>query len=707
MSGAQIAERVRISLKSMFDWLGARPQDDHRSSNGFTSSIEGEALVSSDYVVELVYECIRDRIPVVLAGPRGCGKSRCAFRAIELAIERGVVFGDATKLNGKYTTSGTWGTVTAQGNKEVPRDYLMEDEARIASNGNTVSLQLKKAPILRFAERGPTGDPVVSPSGDLKIDPSWKHRDLPFVVMLDEINRFSDGVLDSLLLLLEEGKVLRDGVAIGVNCSVVMTMNPPGYDGTAKRLSPPLQARLGRMLPLCTPDFTSTYEISRSNIYRSAAPPPSRSEDDVALRKACLASLALWGAVQPGSGAYRYLTKSTRELLVRLSARSGLTAPMTLLATDCHYGPDVRGVKFWVLAAQARRNNLASSSQEPLVACLRNTFDHSMLHRLSTRFVEGSSAESLGKVERSARAVIDYVLALDNTDPLLQTVIDEIEMDADLLAILDARWGLDARTARGAWQASGLSSDEDLLRFIQRICAPVEAAMGKASVEDALQTLQAGGLVHEFAIGGKTSVKTRHRVLRAFVKQATRGDLVKDIEWSYVPSLFGDREEDDISRSVQQLYDRIAEQLPAWIKEFQRLAADPNVAPGKALGKDTFETLKVDGEIWPWVYVQWLFDRSPIVGMPMSDAVDVLRRAAATHHGRAYREIIDFVAQPDSSRELSDAAEVAAEGMAIDSLVGGIVGALHGDEKISLRGAVISPERYRALRERFLEASEE
>lgn len=710
MSGAQIGERIRTSLQHVFDWLGARPQSDHSGDDGNTAAMQGEPLVSSDYVVELVYECIRDRIPVVLAGPRGCGKSRCAFRAIELAVERGVVFGDATKVNGKYTKSAKWGTVTAQGNKEVPRDYLMEDEARIASNGKSVSLQLKEAPILRFAERTPEGGPAVTASGELMIDASWNHRDLPFVVMLDEINRFSDGVLDSLLLLLEEGKVLRDGVAIGVNCSVVMTMNPPGYDGTAKRLSPPLQARLGRMLPLCTPDFTSTYEISRSNIYRAVAPPQSRSEDDIALRKACLTSLALWGAVQPGSNAYRYLTKETFNLLGDLAKRSGLTVPMKHLASECNYGPDVRGVRFWVLAAQARRNNLASSasaSQEPLVSCLRKTFDHSMLHRLSTRFVEGSSGEALSKVEQAARAVMGYILDFDNSDPLLQTAIDQIEKDANLLTILDARWGLDPRTARNAWQASGLSDDEKLVEFIQKICVPVGTSPAAAMVKEVLEALQAQGIVYEFAVAGAATVTTRNRVMRSFVKQSSRGTLVQGIDWMYMPSLFGDRDDDDVTRSAQQLYDRIVGQLPAWVKEYQRLAADPNVAPGAALGKETTESLKLDGKLWPLVYVQWLLDRAPLPRMSMSDAVDELRRAAAPHHGRGYREIIDFVAYPDVQRERLDDVKVEEEAAAIDSLMGGIVMGLPAVGDVNLRGAVISPERYRALRERFADETEE
>lgn len=588
-------------------WLFSRPIALGDTGNGSAPSGFGsEPLVSGVFVEDLVLECIRRRVPVVLSGPRGCGKTRCANRAIERAVEAGYIFGDPSKSeDGRYLKRNTWGYVTAQGNKEVARDYLMEDEARIGKVDGQVGLTLKFAPILYFAERGESSKPKQTEAEELVIDPSWNANGRPFVLMLDEINRFSDGVLDSLLLLLEEGQVIRDGRVIRVNCAAVFTMNPPGYDGTAKRLSPPLQARLGRVIPLCTPDFTTTFDITDKNLgtsgkngkrYRELMP-----ANALALKRACLVSLALWGRVGKDSAAYRYLTHGTWTLLQDLARIPSLTAPMELLAKQCSYGPDVRGVRFWMLAAMDRRDSLqrrgapdvsaagVPPSAEELSDCLRYTFDHTMLHRLSTRFVEGTSAGPLRQVEEAARCVADYLLRLlPPTSPLLRTVYDDINSNARQVATLASGWGLTPEDVRKAWHAAGLSSDKELLAFVAKIADP--PMFEDRSAREVLARLQGQGLVHTISEGIPLRVTTRNRTLRAFVRNAQGGLLVDRVHWTYLPSLFGDRPPDDITRRLQTLHDAL---LTGW--DELRAAYTPPV-PAESAHAAAAERAELDGQ---------------------------------------------------------------------------------------------------------------
>jgi len=215
---------------------------------------------TGEELIARVLRSIQLNQSVVLSGPRGCGKSKCVHLAIERAERQGVI--------------PPQGWIKTQGNTQIPRDYLSEDglRFRLDKDGTkeNVTPAKQKAPFFKFARRDekfdePIRDPItrrvdclISRSGD----PEGKSRPVSrFIVFLDEINRFSDGVLDSLLTVLEERTVILAGDEYRLPVVVCMTMNPPGYDATARKLSPPLAARISRSYRLYTPDLDALTDV--------------------------------------------------------------------------------------------------------------------------------------------------------------------------------------------------------------------------------------------------------------------------------------------------------------------------------------------------------------------------------------------------------------------------------------------------------------
>src|SRR5262249_22189362 len=126
---------------------------------------------------------------VLLIGPRGCGKSYC----IEAAI------GDALKKEIIAPYSSDVEHLFIQGNSEIPRDYLAEADLVFKLLQSNIIPRIRSAPLFKPAERNEDGELLVR---DGKAQwPQLKGK--RFVLFLDEINRFSNGVLDSLLSILE------------------------------------------------------------------------------------------------------------------------------------------------------------------------------------------------------------------------------------------------------------------------------------------------------------------------------------------------------------------------------------------------------------------------------------------------------------------------------------------------------------------------
>lgn len=339
-------------------------------------------MMTGDALTQAILENIRLRRSALVTGPRGCGKSYCAEQAIKLAKAQGIIGGSRF----------------LQGNREIPRDALSEDML-IVDDGAQVKL-LKALALRPLEESGSVPregfpDWPGIPRGAGIDDPTqlWTNRDW-MVLFLDEINRFGDGFLDSLLALLEERKIVRRGQDYYVPIVVVATANPPGYDVTAKKLSPPLQARITRSFRVSQPDIeVLVHGIMPAKILdfaraytQSGAPAVSQEIRYLAAG----ATLCLWGDPGADSKGRFFLTRATRSHLTRLMAGSdSLARDMRELATLIDFGPDARAVTDWIGCAMARAATQGATSVAP--THLEETAVHVLSHKVREKFNEGAN----------------------------------------------------------------------------------------------------------------------------------------------------------------------------------------------------------------------------------------------------------------------------------------------------------------------------
>lgn len=338
-------------------------------------------MMTGDALTTAILENIRLRRSVLVTGPRGCGKSYCSEQAIKLAKTHGIIGGSRFM----------------QGNREIPRDALSEDTLIVGEGGK---VELLKALALRPLEESGSitregfPDWPGIPRG-MGIDPTreWSNRDW-MVLFLDEINRFGDGFLDSLLALLEERKIVRRGQDYYVPIVVVATANPPGYDMTAKKLSPPLQARITRSFRVSQPDVEAlVHGIMPSKIHEFARDYPDGQAPEVPQELRYLAAgvtLCLWGDPASGSKGRYFLTQGTRQLLGRLMAADGnLARDMRELSNLIDFGPDARAITDWIGCAMAR----AATAGERIVSAahLEETAVHVLSHKVREKFNEGAN----------------------------------------------------------------------------------------------------------------------------------------------------------------------------------------------------------------------------------------------------------------------------------------------------------------------------
>ena len=371
--------------------------------------------------IDMVVEAIRLGQSVILSGPRGCGKSHCIREAIKAAAKRGI------------TTPGA--DVFLQGNRELPRDYLVEDDItlRYESASKTVIPELKEAPLFRFAKRDLETGSLFSDTTDEAITKNTLKDDRVvrceingeridrFVLFLDEINRFSDGVLDSLLTVLEERTTVLAGSEYKLPVTVCMTMNPPGYDGTARRLSPPLQARIGRSWRLYSPDLETQTSIIIANRLKEIQKEIQAKSDlefeihPILRRKVALVTLCLWGVPSRSDVAYSYLTPPTRKILKTLAENdSRLEAAMRKVQELCHFGPDGRAAPDWIHSASAlavRDAQMFNRSRAEITEReLKETAIDTLSHKLCDGFSAASEPEKESQKHEAILTIVKQIL---------------------------------------------------------------------------------------------------------------------------------------------------------------------------------------------------------------------------------------------------------------------------------------------------------
>jgi hypothetical protein len=420
--------------------------------------------MTSPALIEEIARCIELGQSVLLEGPRGCGKSHCVRAAYELAVERG------------FIPKGAW--VPVQGNREIPRDYLAEDDTtfrlRPRSSGTKVEderrpeyeqpddgkteyevLPIRKnAPLFQFALRyRADGSPVIDKSSEQVIcEINGKPCDR-FVLFLDEVNRFSDGVLDSLLSVLEERKAVLGGREYKLPVTVGMTMNPPGYDSSARKLSPPLAARIGRSYRLSTPDLSTmcdlivggrvrAMQIERRIAARVATPhqtPISINQPDARLlRKAALVTLCLWGDVRrfdagsegddqldSVSAGLEYLTESSRALVRACIERDPqVEASLMQLSNLCRYGPDGRAIADWTTSAIAASVADAALYKHDQATAMSEHYIATAVRTLSHKLFDSFSSATRPDQTRLKESIVDTVASRILTSSIFDDLVD-------------------------------------------------------------------------------------------------------------------------------------------------------------------------------------------------------------------------------------------------------------------------------------------
>ncbi|AGP81818.1 hypothetical protein I533_15185 [Alteromonas mediterranea MED64] len=415
--------------RDFIEWLRFKPEvlpEPHERD-------AGRFYETGDQLIQTVLAAIERRQHVVLYGPRGCGKSYCIGEAIKRAERNNII------------VEGAWTKV--QGNKEMSRDALIEDDIILVtdkSTGGNVLPDRKGAPLLRRVNRDDKGRPKHTASSDkatikpLELDYADKK---PFVLFLDEINRFSDGILDSLLLLLEEGQVAIGENLYQMDVIVCMTMNPPGYDASARTLSPPLAARIGQSFRLRSPSLDVLSDV----ILRAQV--GDEEQDWSLLRRAALVTLCCWGDPNADKPGLEYLSGNTRDLLsktLKKAKREGspgvLQNAMATISELCNFGPDGRALGDWYSAAyaEAKRESLELGYRfDERVKVKPIHFDRvsvrTLGHKIQDAFAQATNPGKLARKENAIRQIAHEIL----THPETYNTIAGLKRKIDNQALLE------------------------------------------------------------------------------------------------------------------------------------------------------------------------------------------------------------------------------------------------------------------------------
>lgn len=473
-------ERLKRFTQAMVEetgyWIVARPWPRNRIDQaGINRFFE-----TGPELIETIVGAIACGQHVALAGPRGCGKSHCISEAIRESERRGLIPKN--------------GFVKIQGNKELPRDYLIEDDLTLSvDDGGVVTPKRKTAPLFRFAKRSgdedTRGRPLtngrdvicfgVDDDGRL-IEDAPLRPEQRIVLFLDEVNRFSDGVLDSLLLLLEEGEAVMGGDVFRLPVVVLMTMNPPGYDASARTLSPPLSARIGRQYRLLSPRLDVLTDLIASKTLRRITAATDGRVDDGAVavrppprklvRRAAAVTLCAWGLPHEGAPGFDYLSPDTRALIGQIARTSPqIEGAMHSLNELCHFGPDGRALGDWIIAAsvaavneaKAHRRSTATARAEHFVGCAVTVLSH----KLQDNFSAASRPDNTRRKEEALYVVASAVI--HSTDPridrLLRRAVDD---DAWLEGVASSLLpDYDAEKVRAALLDAGIATGSEVTRW--------------------------------------------------------------------------------------------------------------------------------------------------------------------------------------------------------------------------------------------------
>jgi MoxR-like ATPase len=433
---------------------------------------------SGETLVARVLDAITLRRSVLITGPRGSGKTYCAREAIQRAEQAGIIAGHHflqgnREINRDYLSEDVLIIDDEEAAAPAPSPRLAAPQpaaqplavpllvapplaaapaaalraggpsapasvppAAPAATGQRVPRpRLQDALVLRYpnksrqemqAERVKRGHPHFPGVKSLTNGEqgTWERGEW-VVLFLDEINRFGDGLLDSLLSLTEERIVVHRGDKLHVPVILVATANPPGYDVTAKKLSPPLQARISRAYRVSQPSHENlVYRLlpAQINGYSLSYQGAGGDVPKVAPRIRKLvsgAALCLWGLPDANRRGIGFLTPSTRFLLHRASRHPALERDLTDLGELVTFGPDARSVGDWIGCAMgiardrwktAKSLGLSVPAPEVTTEILLECALETLAHKVRENFNEGAEPAKVAKKESLVLSIVRVVL---------------------------------------------------------------------------------------------------------------------------------------------------------------------------------------------------------------------------------------------------------------------------------------------------------
>lgn len=464
----QASSRVFTALQRNFF---PASRDENITVGSFVDS-SLDPMETGEELISLIYENIAVYRPIVVVGPRGSGKSYCAQQAINRAVNEGLVRGK----------------LILQGNRELSRDYLSEDQLVIerttsgngSKKGGVNAPELDLIPALGLCQVGEKNDPPNSylaylrdrygedtkeftkyknmwpaiPQQDPNLDPFrfWR-RQTPdkgsagdFVVLfMDEITRFGDGLLDSLFSIMEERVLIRRGEPYFVPLCIVATANPPGYDPTCKKLSPPLASRFARIVRVAQPSLPTIVkpilnsrvadflEMENTSVPRYGKTGEETDEFRNQLRSFLFGlkgkhhellnliagvTLALWGDPHSKIPGLAFLNTPTIQLLSRVMNEDRILAKaMTGLSGLVSFGPDVRAAQDWLILGLQKE--FRSMKEDDAAACVKDVIlSEETLKRIAVNILAGKVRETYNEGMEPQKS--------HERDQYVQTIVDRI-----------------------------------------------------------------------------------------------------------------------------------------------------------------------------------------------------------------------------------------------------------------------------------------